>query len=162
MEFSNSLFKIKLSLPLNLFKLGKNYEADGFDPWELTFKKAYCLGEPLPDKKRRLIEELWDIEIYCGYGLSEVGVGAECSEKRGYHWPIHDTLVEVLDEKRGKGELTYTTLTKTGTIAIRYRSGDLGYIIDEPCPCGDKSPLISHIEERLDDLVKVKGTLITH
>jgi phenylacetate-CoA ligase len=37
----------------------------------------------------------------------------------------------------------------------------LGYIFDEPCPCGEKTPLISHIEERIDDLVKAKGTLIS-
>ena len=127
----------------------------------MSIKKAYCLGEPLPDKKRELIEDLWDIDIYLGYGLSEIGAGAECSERLGYHWPIDDVLVEVLDEKNGKGEFTYTTLTKTGTLAVRFRSRDLGYIFDEPCPCGERTPLISHIEERIDDLVKIKGTLIS-
>jgi len=150
-----------IGIPQYLLKLGKSCEDDGIDPRDLGFKIAYCLGEPLPDQKRKTMENMCDIDIYCGYGLSEVGAGAECCEKRGYHWPIHDVLVEVLDKKNGKGELTYTTLTKTGTIAIRYRSKDLGSIIDEPCPCGEKTPLISHIEERLDDLVKIKGTLIS-
>jgi len=150
-----------IGIPQFLLKLGRIITDKGNDPRELSIKKAYCLGEPLPDKKRELIEDLWDIDVYLGYGLSEIGAGAECSEKLGYHWPIDDVLVEVLDEKNGKGEFTYTTLTKTGTLAVRFRSGDLGYIFDEPCPCGEKTPLISHIEERIDDLVKVKGTLIS-
>ena len=150
-----------IGIPQFLLKLGRIITDKGNDPRELSIKKAYCLGEPLPDKKRELIEDLWDIDVYLGYGLSEIGAGAECSERLGYHWPIDDVLVEVLDEKNGKGELTYTTLTKTGTLAVRFRSGDLGYKIDELCPCGEKSPVISHIEERLDDLVKVKGTLIS-
>ena len=150
-----------IGIPQFLLKLGKIISDEGNDPRELSIKKAYCLGEPLPDKKRDLIEDLWDIDVYLGYGLSEIGAGAECSEKLGYHWPIDDVLVEVLDEKNGKGEFTYTTLTKTGTLAVRFRSRDLGYIFDEPCPCGEKTPLISHIEERIDDLVKIKGTLIS-
>jgi phenylacetate-CoA ligase len=150
-----------IGIPQFLLKLGRIFIDEGNDPRELSIKKAYCLGEPLPDKKRELIEDLWDIDIYLGYGLSEIGAGAECSERLGYHWPIDDVLVEVLDEKNGKGEFTYTTLTKTGTLAVRFRSGDLGYIFDESCPCGEKTPLISHIEERIDDLVKIKGTLIS-
>lgn len=150
-----------IGIPQFLLKLGRTIVDQGNDPRELSIKRAYCLGEPLPEKKRQLIEDLWDIDIYLGYGLSEIGAGAECSEKLGYHWPIDDVLVEVLDEKNGKGEFTYTTLTKTGTLAVRFRSRDLGYIFDEPCPCGEKTPLISHIEERIDDLVKIKGTLIS-
>ena len=150
-----------IGIPQYLFKMGNVYADMGKDPRDLSFKKAYCLGEPLSNKKRELIEDIFDIEVFCGYGLSEVGAGAECYEKRGFHWPIEDVLVEVLDEQYGKGELTYTALKKTGTLAIRFRSRDLGYIIDEPCSCGEKSPLISYVEERIDDLVKIKGTLIS-
>jgi len=150
-----------IGIPQYLFKMGNVYADTGKDPRDLSLKKAYCLGEPLPNKKREIIEDLFDIEVFCGYGLSEIGAGAECCEKRGFHWPIEDVHVEMLNEHYGKGELVYTTLKKTGTLAIRFRSRDLGYIIDEPCSCGDKSPLISHIEERIDDLVKIKGTLIS-
>ncbi|MBN1800032.1 MAG: AMP-binding protein [Candidatus Lokiarchaeota archaeon] len=157
------LFKptVYIGIPQYLLKLAKDYLDIGKDPRELAFERAYCLGEPLNEKKRKLIEDLWDIEVYCGYGLSEIGAGSECCEKVGFHWPVEDVHVEVLEEHHSKGELTYTTLRKTGTLAIRFRSRDLGHIIDEPCACGDKSPLISHIEERLDDLVKIKGTLIS-
>ncbi len=157
------LFKptVFVGIPQYLLKLANDYLDSGKDPRDLSFKRAYCLGEPLHDKKRKLIEDLWDIEAYCGYGLSEIGAGSECCEKIGFHWPIEDIHVEVLDERNSKGELTYTTLKKTGTLAIRFRSRDLGKIIDGSCPCGDKSPLISHIEERIDELVKVKGTLIS-
>jgi len=151
-----------IGVPHFLLKLGKDLMRMGGDPRESSLKKAYCLGEPLPDKKRDLIEDIWDIEAYRGYGLSECGAGSECRERLGFHWPIDDIYTEVLDPgDDGRGELTYTTLTKTGTIAVRFRSRDRGNLIDERCPCGDKNPLISYIEERLDDLVKVKGTLIS-
>ena len=151
-----------IGIPQYLLKLGYYLQEMDKDPREYTLKKAYVLGEPLPESKRKKIEDIWDIDVRIGYGLSEVGAGAECKEKCGLHWPDDHVLVEVLNkDNSGKGELCYTTITKTGTLAIRFASGDHSKIIEEKCACGRKSILIDYIEERLDDLTKIKGTLIS-
>ena len=44
-----------IGIPQYLLKMGNVYADLGKDPRDLSFKKAYCLGEPLPNKKRELI-----------------------------------------------------------------------------------------------------------
>ncbi|MHA1311266.1 MAG: phenylacetate--CoA ligase family protein [Candidatus Helarchaeota archaeon] len=150
-----------IGIPQYLLKLGYYLQDNDKDPREYSLKKAYVLGEPLPESKRKKIEEMWDIDVRIGYGLSEVGAGAECEEKMGIHWPTDHILVEIINEdSSGKGELCYTTISKTGTLAIRFASGDHSRIIGK-CACGRDSILIDYIEERLDDLTKIKGTLIS-
>ncbi|MHA1269567.1 MAG: phenylacetate--CoA ligase family protein [Candidatus Helarchaeota archaeon] len=151
-----------VGIPQYLLKLGYYLQDNDQDPKEYSLKKAYVLGEPLPESKRKKIEDIWDIDVRIGYGLSEVGAGAECEEKSGIHWPDDHVLVEVINQdSSGKGELCYTTITKTGTLAIRFGSGDHSRILEEKCPCGRETVLIDYIEERLDDLTKIKGTLIS-
>ncbi|MFX0137797.1 MAG: phenylacetate--CoA ligase family protein, partial [Candidatus Hodarchaeota archaeon] len=117
---------------------------------------------------RNKIEEVWGVDCKIGYGLSEIGAGSECEEQNGLHWPEDDVIAEIIDPKTGeilgpneKGELVFTTLTKTGTIAIRYKSGDESSILGRECACGRNLVRISLIEQRLDDLTKIKATLVS-
>jgi len=155
-----------IGIPQFILKWGYVYEELFGDPKESSLKRAYVLGEPLPEEKRKKIEDLWDIEVRVGYGLSEAGSGAECEERYGVHWPEDHTFVEVVDPDTGervgegeKGELVFTTLTRTGTLAIRYRSRDYSYIITDKCSCGRVTYRVLPPEYRLDSLIKVKGAL---
>ncbi|MHC1582870.1 MAG: phenylacetate--CoA ligase family protein [Candidatus Syntropharchaeia archaeon] len=156
-----------LGIPQYILKLGYAYEEIlGKDPRESSLKKAYLLGEPLPDSMRKRIEDLWGIETRQGYGLSEAGSAAECEELNGLHWPNDHTLVEVIDRETGErvspgeeGELVYTTITRTGTVVIRFRSNDISHIIPDECSCGRKTVRIAPIKYRFDDLCKIRGTL---
>ncbi|NVM56051.1 MAG: AMP-binding protein [Candidatus Helarchaeota archaeon] len=157
-----------VGLPQYLLRWGHTYIAAGGEPSKSTLKKAYVLGEPVPPTVREKIEQMWGLDCRIGYGLSEIGASAECDEKNGYHWCEDEVIVEVIDPKTGepveedeKGELVYTTLTKTGTLAIRYKSGDESAILGRDCPCGRTHAKLRLIETRLDDLMKVKGTLVS-
>lgn len=157
-----------VGLPQYLLRWGHTWIKAGGEPSKSTLRKAYVLGEPVPPPVREKIERMWDLDCRIGYGLSEVGAGAECEEKNGYHWPEDEIIVEVVDPKTGepvnegeKGELVYTTLTKTGTLAIRYKSGDESAILGRECSCGRTHAKLKLIETRLDDLMKVKGTLVS-
>jgi len=73
-------------------------------------------------------------------------------------------LAEVIDPQSGtvlgpgmKGELVLTTLTKEAFPSIRFRTGDISSITDEPCTCGRTTRRISRIYERCDDVVVIKG-----
>lgn len=69
-----------------------------------------------------------------------------------------DLLLEVIDPDSGKpveegqyGELVLTTLHRRGMPLIRYRTGDLGRFLFEPCSCGCLKPRLDKVEGRLDD-----------
>jgi len=150
-----------------ILKLSYVYEEEIGDPRESRLKKAYVLGEPLTDSVRRRLEERWDIDVRQGYGLSEAGSGAECGEKNGIHWPEDKVLVEVIDSETGErlgenedGELVYTTISRTGTLVIRFRSRDISRVSYAGCPCGRTLLKLGPVY-RNDELMKIKGTLIS-
>jgi len=156
-----------LGVPQFILKLSYVYEKEiGKDPRKSSLKLAYALGEPLPNVVREKLEERWGVEVRIGYGLTEAGSAAECEEKDGVHWPEDHTLVEVIDPKTGErvsegeeGELVFTTLTRTGTVSIRFRSNDFSRAIFEKCSCGRTLLRLAPPKYRLDDLVKIRGTL---
>ena len=51
----------------------------------------------------------------------------------------------------------FTTLTKEALPLIRYRTGDLGAITDEPCPCGRTTARLVQLGGRRDDMLIVRG-----
>ena len=113
------------------------------------------------------IEDKWNILAADIYGLSEIigpGVAQECTHKNGLH--IFDDVFypEVINPDTGKnvaegedGELVITTLTKTGSPLIRYRTRDIVSKTNEPCECGRTSPRISKIKGRTDDMLIIRG-----
>jgi phenylacetate-CoA ligase len=71
---------------------------------------------------------------------------------------------EVIDPESGtilgpgmKGELVLSTLTKEAFPVIRFRTGDICSITDEPCACGRTTRRISRIYGRYDDMLVIKG-----
>lgn len=87
--------------------------------------------------------------VYRHYGLTEAGLGGavECGQRA---WPHlrDDIWAEILDPDSGRpvaspgqaGEITLTPLTRRGMPLIRYRTGDEGRLIPEPCACGSILP----------------------
>ena len=55
------------------------------------------------------------------------------------------------------GELVFTTLTKEALPLIRYRTGDLGAVIDEPCVCGRTTARLDRLRGRRDDMLIIRG-----
>ncbi len=56
-----------------------------------------------------------------------------------------------------EGELVFTTLTKQALPLIRYRTGDIGSVIAEPCPCGRTTVRLTGLRGRHDDMLIVRG-----
>ncbi len=102
------------------------------------------------------------------YGLSEMcgpGVATECLLARdGLHVNEDHFLVEAIDPDDGGhvppgtvGELVFTTLTKEALPLIRYRTGDLGAITEEPCRCGRTTARLAQLAGRRDDMMIIRG-----
>lgn len=88
----------------------------------------------------------------------------QCGGRAGYHLRDRDLLIEILDPETGQpvpegqyGELVLTTLRRRGMPLVRYRTGDLGRMIAEPCACGCLKPRLDKVEGRLDDSVRLSG-----
>jgi len=141
----------------------------GIDPAKDTkVRKGMFGAAPWSENMRKRIEEVWDMQAYDMYGLSELwgpGVAVECMYKSGLHvWEDH-FIVEVIDPKTGepvdveeKGELVFTTLTKDAMPLIRYRTRDVSKLLDQKtCDCGRTHRKIDRIQGRTDDMFIING-----
>jgi len=167
-DFGTTVIHIIPSYALHLWKV---FEEMGLDPKKDTKLRIALIGaEPHSDATRQRIEEMYGVEAFNSYGLSEMngpGVAFECPEKSGMHFWEDHFFVEVIDPKTLKvlpageeGELVFTTLTREAMPLIRYRSKDLATIFAEPCRCGRTHRRISRIKGRSDDMFILKGVNI--
>ena len=137
---------------------------------DLFLKKAYMGAEPHSENTRLKLEELYDIDIYNCYGLSEMngpGVAFECVHKNDLHVWEDGYIVEIIDPATGDvlpdgetGEVVFTNLIRYAMPLLRYRTRDLAFIYPEPCPCGRTHRRISRITGRTDDMLIVNGVNI--
>ena len=128
-------------------------------------------GEPggsLPAMRRRLAE-LWPSAlVFDHHGMTETGpVSFQCPNRPGVlHLIDSSYLAEVRDPQTRaaavpgeRGELILTTLRRTGSPLIRYRTGDWVRLASPgACGCGrNLTALDGGILGRLDDMVIVRG-----
>jgi phenylacetate-CoA ligase len=146
-------------------------QAKGIDPRkELKLRRAYLGAEPYSEETRIKIEDLFGIDVYNSYGLTEMngpGVGFECTEKNGMHIWEDMFLMEIIDPETGedvpegeKGEIVLTTLQREAMPIIRYRTRDITRLAAEKCKCGRTHRRISRIIGRSDDMFIVRGVNI--
>ncbi len=140
-------------------------------PDSLPLELGLFGGEPWTEGIRTQIERALPLKAVNFYGLSEMcgpGVAVECLERRdGLHVQEDHFLAEVVDPETGhrlepgaEGELVFTTLTKEALPLIRYRTGDLGRLSDEPCPCGRTTVRLTGLGGRRDDMLIIRGVNI--
>ena len=118
-------------------------------------------AEPFSEAFRRSAADAWGAEVFDTYGMIEMGnlIAGECSLHQGMHLDP-DQIVEVIDPQSGRplppggeGELVYTTLRRVGMPLIRYRSGDIARLVQEPCTCRTMpTARISRIAGRTDQM----------
>ena len=124
-------------------------------------------AEPWTDEIRERIESIAGIEAHDIYGLTEIagpGVAGNCSHCHGLHvledhfYPeiIDPDTLEVLPDGE-QGELVFTTLDRTGTPMIRYRTRDISRLQTGQCPCGRTIRVMDRVHARSDDMLIVHG-----
>ena len=139
----------------------------GIKPEELKLKSGCFGAEPWTEEMRQHLEELLDFDAFDIYGLTEIGgpgVAFECMEKHGMHINEDHVLAEIIDPVTEEplpddtpGELVFTTLTKTGTPMIRYRTHDICTLHHGTCACGRTTVKMSRITGRTDDMLVIRG-----
>jgi phenylacetate-CoA ligase len=137
----------------------------GIDLTKLGVRATVHAGEPgagIPAVRAR-IEAGWGARAFDHAGMTEVGAyGYECAAQAGLHVNESEFIAEVLDPQTltpaREGELVLTNLGRTGSPAIRYRTGDRVRVADTPCVCGRTfMRLEGGILGRLDDMLIIRG-----
>jgi phenylacetate-CoA ligase len=139
----------------------------GVNSADLSLKKAFLGAEPYSENTRLKLQELYGIDAYNSYGLSEMNgpsVAFECVYKKDMHLWEDAYIVEIIDPVTGqpvpdgqKGEVVLTNLVRHAMPLMRYRTRDLAFLHTEPCPCGRTHRRLSRILGRTDDMLIING-----
>lgn len=160
--------RILCSTPSYALNLAYALEELGIKRSSLKLEVGIFGAEPWTEELRAQIEQALQIKALDIYGLSEMigpGVSMECAEGRnGQHvWEDH-FLPEIIDPETGEqlepgqeGELVFTSLTKEAIPLLRYRTGDLSTLMEEPCRCGRTMVRMKRVRARLDDMLIIRG-----
>lgn len=149
------------SYPSFLLLLAKHLRSEGRSLPSVSI--IFSQGEVLPDSTRAYLGSAFGATVRDTYGSSEIPrVAYECGQGRLHIIP-HAAIVEVVDkDESGVGHALITSLYHKTMPLIRYRIGDRMWLGRTPCPCGDASATIEHIEGRDDDvLVLPSGRLLS-
>jgi phenylacetate-CoA ligase len=151
--------------PSYMLAILDEFRRQGLEPRDCSLKIGIFGAEPWSNAMRREIEAGFAMDAVDIYGLSEVigpGVANECVEsKDGPHiWEDH-FYPEVIDPDTGAvlgegtpGELVFTTLTKIGMPAIRYRTRDLTRLLPGTARSMRR---MEKITGRSDDMLSIRG-----
>ncbi|KGO91292.1 phenylacetate--CoA ligase family protein [Flavobacterium subsaxonicum] len=162
-----------ITVPSFLLKLIEYAEIHGIDYNNSSIKGAICIGEPLRNQDfsaNRLsnkITDKWDIKLFSTYASTEMSTAfAECERFKGGHHHPELIIAEVLDDDNNpvaighSGELAVTTLGIEGMPLVRFKTGDIVQLHNEPCACGRTTTRIGPVIGRKQQMIKYKGTTL--
>lgn len=162
-----------VGVPSFLRKLGIFLAENKSMPKNPAVSKLVCIGEPLRGDNLKFLkvgsdlEKIWGARAYSTYSSSEiVTTFCECTAQAGGHLHPDLAIVEIVDDKGNAlgpgeiGEVVVTPMGIEGMPLIRFKTGDISFIIDAPCKCGRSSVRLGPIIGREKQMMKVKGTTI--
>jgi phenylacetate-CoA ligase len=162
-----------IGVPSFLYKLGQFLQSSGMEPQKTPVTKIICIGEPVRDgelsllKIGRYLEEMWSAVVYSTYASSEtITTFCECAARKGGHLHPELAFAEIINNRGEtlppgeKGEVVVTTFSVEGMPLLRFKTGDVSFLIDKPCECGRYSPRLGPIIGRKKQMIKYRGTTL--
>lgn len=126
-----------------------------------SLRSVSVTAETLYDNHRNTIEKTLGLKIFNWYGSRELGrVASECEYHAGLHINEQNLCVEIETDPflpDGCGHIIVTDLLNRATPLIRYKTGDIGSLLEEKCPCGRNLKRLGSVEGRLVDLIVLSG-----
>ncbi len=160
-----------IGVPSVLANVAVDAIKDGEDPASLKVARILAIGEPIRDKNLQLlssmkrVEEMWNAPIYSTYASTEMASSFnECPHRQGGHLRPELIYVEIIDEQGNPvndgevGEVVVTPLGVQGMPLMRFKTGDMSFIISEKCSCGRTTKRIGPVLGRKAQLLKYRGT----
>jgi phenylacetate-CoA ligase len=162
---------VLIGVPSVLANVAIDAKNEGEDPTAIGIKRILAIGEPLRDKDLQLlpaiqrIETLWNAPIFSTYASTEMATSfPECEHRQGGHFRPELIYVEIVDEQGNRvkdgeiGEVVVTPLGVQGMPLVRFKTGDMSFIISERCACGRTTKRIGPVIGRKAQLLKYRGT----
>jgi len=162
-----------IGVPSFLKKLGLHLMENNMDPKKTSVSKLVCIGEPLRDNMLKslgidaALEKIWQARTYSTYASSEiVTTFCECATQKGGHITSDLGIVEIVNDEGevlpdgSVGEVVVTPLVVEGMPLLRYKTGDVSFLNNEPCECGSFSPRLGPILGRKKQMLKIRGTTL--
>lgn len=140
----------------SLFQLAQGALAIGR---RLPLRVVFSNAEPLYPGYREVIQEAFQCPVRNTYSGAEIVCLASECEHGTFHISPDAGIVEILDENGDPcppgvvGEIVATGLVNFDMPLIRYRTGDLGLVKQQPCRCGRQMPVLAALEGRKDDIL---------
>jgi phenylacetate-CoA ligase len=119
-------------------------------------------------RRRNELQNFFSTEVFNRYSPHEMeGLAFSCNVHRGMHIASDCYHIEFVDPSDRlvdcgeMGEIIVTDMDNYLMPLIRYRVGDVGYAIEEPCTCGRAMPLMGDLDGRTRDcFTDAKGARI--
>ncbi len=160
-----------VGVPSFIRKLGLYLNQNGYPAQKSGIKKIVCIGEPLRDKHLKFLkvgqdlEKIWKAKAYSTYSTTEIiSTFCECTAQAGGHLHPDLAIAEIIDSQGRPlpdgqiGELVVTPLQIQGMPLVRFKTGDISFLISTPCSCGRQSLRLGPILGRKNQMMKVQGT----
>lgn len=124
---------------------------------------VFTTSEQLTPQVRKNIETAFGKPVFDMYGANDGGIQTcECTEHDGYHINMLNCHAENHWNEHGMCEILLTNLSSYTFPFIKYKVGDLGVIIREPCECGLSWPRVTELKGRTRDLIKLPSGSVIH
>ena len=155
--------------PTYALRLAEVASDEGLELSSGSVRMLIVAGEPGGSVSgvRDAIESAWGARVIDHWGMTELGpLAVECdTAPGGMHVLETECIAEVVDSERltpvaagEQGELLITTLRRSGSPVLRYRTGDLVEVDPRPGGCGRSLlRLRGGILGRSDDMITVRG-----
>lgn len=135
---------------------------------DVGLKVAFVTSERLYPHQRELIESVFGCPVANGYGGRDAGFIAHQCPAGSMHITAEDIVVEIVDgdgrvlPAGQSGEIVVTHLATRDYPFIRYRTGDVGVLSDQPCTCGRGLPVLAEVQGRSTDFVVAADGTVMH
>ena len=160
--------KMLFGYPSAISHIALRAERRGVRLDDLGVKVVFCTSERLYDHQRETIRRLFGCPVANGYGGRDAGFIAHECPSGNMHVTAEDIVVEIIDGA-GKvlppgqsGEIVVTHLATRDYPFIRYRTGDIGTLGEEACPCGRGLLILKDIQGRSTDFVVAQDGTVMH
>ena len=160
--------KMLFGYPSAISHIALRAEQRGVRLDDLGVKVVFCTSERLYDHQRETISRLFGCPVANGYGGRDAGFIAHECPSGNMHITSEDIVVEIIDEAGRvlppgqSGEIVVTHLATRDYPFIRYRTGDIGTLGDDACPCGRGLPILKDIQGRSTDFVVAEDGTVLH
>jgi phenylacetate-CoA ligase len=130
-------------------------------------RAVFVTGEVCFAHDRAVISEFFGVPVADGYGSRDAGfIAHECPRGR-MHITAENIVVEILEDgvpvpRGGCGEIVITHLDAYGMPFIRYRTGDIGRLVDGRCACGRGLPMMDVVQGRCTDFLYLPDGNVRH